>query len=133
MRKIVEEADLFALGGTLYGLIEILWRGYTHWSMVALGGGLFLALGKMNRALPKRTPLLLRGVLGGGVITAAEFAAGCVLNIKCKLAVWDYSSMPGQLLGQVCLPYSLAWAGLSVLACGVHEEIDHRAWQETAA
>ena len=30
MRKLCETADLFALGGGAYGLIEVLWRGYTH-------------------------------------------------------------------------------------------------------
>ena len=29
---------LFAFGGIAYGLIEILWRRRTHWSMVLTGG-----------------------------------------------------------------------------------------------
>ena len=40
---------IYAAGGLLYGLIEILWRGWTHWSMVLCGGLCFLSL--LQRAL----------------------------------------------------------------------------------
>ena len=91
MRKFCQTVDLFAMGGGTYGLIEVLWRGYTHWSMALLGGVLFLLIGAGNRLLPEGTPLLIRGLAGAGVITAAEFAAGCILNLGLGLAVWDYS------------------------------------------
>ena len=78
MRKFCQTVDLFAMGGGTYGLIEVLWRGYTHWSMALLGGVLFLLIGAGNRLLPEGTPLLIRGLAGAGVITAAEFAAGSV-------------------------------------------------------
>ena len=106
MRKFCQTVDLFAMGGGTYGLIEVLWRGYTHWSMALLGGVLFLLIGAGNRLLPEGTPLLIRGLAGAGVITAAEFAAGCILNLGLGLAVWDYSDMPFQLLGQICLTAS---------------------------
>ena len=35
---------IYAAGGLLYGLIEILWRGWTHWSMVLCGGLCFLMM-----------------------------------------------------------------------------------------
>ena len=40
---------LFFIGGALYGLIEILWRGYTHPSMPVLGGLCFFWLDKLRR------------------------------------------------------------------------------------
>lgn len=128
MRKLCETADLFALGGGAYGLIEVLWRGYTHWTMVVLGGTLFLLLGVLNSRLPQNTSLLLRGLLGGILITATESAAGCVLNLGLGLAIWDYSSMPFQLLGQVCLPYSFLWVILAMVAALVYNSVHHLAW-----
>lgn len=128
MRKLCETADLFALGGGAYGLIEVLWRGYTHWTMVVLGGTLFLLLGVLNSRLPQNTSLLLRGLLGGILITATEFAAGCVLNLGLGLAIWDYSSMPFQLLRQVCLPYSFLWVILAMVAALVYNSVHHLAW-----
>ncbi len=64
------------------------------------------------------------------MITAAEFAAGCILNLGLGLAVWDYSDMPFQLLGQICLPYSILWAVLAMVASALHGFICREAWQE---
>ena len=32
--------------------------------------------------------------------------------------IWDYQRMPANLRGQICLPFTLAWCGLSALALG---------------
>ena len=32
------------------------------------------------------------------------------------LHIWDYSTMPLNIFGQICLPFSLAWMGLSGVA-----------------
>ena len=34
----MELLPVFALGSILYGLTEILWRGWTHWTMLLCGG-----------------------------------------------------------------------------------------------
>ena len=47
--KSVLEHLLFAvIGGWLYMAIEVMWRGYTHWSMGVLGGVCFVAVGLLN-------------------------------------------------------------------------------------
>lgn len=107
---------LFLWGAALYMAVEILWRGYTHWTMGVLGGVLFLLIGHMNEHVPWSVPLIWQGVAGAVLVTAAEFAAGCILNIWLHLGIWDYSGMPFALLGQICLPYSLLWIALSILA-----------------
>ena len=38
---------IFLIGGLGYGLLEILWRGRTHWSMLLTGGVCFIALYKL--------------------------------------------------------------------------------------
>ena len=42
-------------------------------------------------------------------ITAAELAAGLVLNVWLGLGVWDYSGLWGNFLGQVCPQFRLLW------------------------
>ena len=42
--------------------------------------------------------------------------AGLVLNICLGMAVWDYSTLPGNLWGQICLPFSALWALLAGFA-----------------
>ena len=109
---------LFIFGGLLYNLIELLWRGRTHPSMFAVGGLCFELMGAVHthsrRTLPVRCGLCAAGV------TAIELVSGCVLNRWLRLDVWDYSHMKYNLLGQVCLLYSLFWLVLSALACPVY-------------
>ena len=38
------EVLIFILGGAAYGLLETLFRGYTHWTMVLTGGACVLTL-----------------------------------------------------------------------------------------
>ena len=112
---------LFVIGAGLYFEIELNWRFFAntlpvHWSMPILGGVLFVLLGGINNWLPWEMPLQMQAVLGAAACTAAEFTAGCILNIWLGLDVWDYSDKPFNLLGQICPQFSLAWLGLSIVA-----------------
>lgn len=120
MTKIRHHADkamvLFLCGAAGYASIEMIWRGHTHWTMAVLGGILFLLLGGLNEWFPWEMPLWLQCICGAGIVTDAEFVAGLVLNVWLKLGIWDYSSIPGNVLGQICPQYTLAWLGLSLVA-----------------
>ena len=107
---------LFCIGAVVYALIEILWRGYTHWTMAALGGLLFLLIGGINNWIPWDMPLCLQAIIGSLLVTGAELIAGVVLNIWLGLGIWDYSGMPFNVLGQICPQFTAAWAGLSIVA-----------------
>lgn len=117
MRPAIKGLVLFLAGGAAYALLEVCWRGYTHWTMFALGGALFLILGELNEnILEWDTPLLLQGVIGAVIVTAAELLTGVVLNLWLGLGIWDYSGIPFNFLGQVCLPFSLLWVLVSIAA-----------------
>ena len=109
LRYAGQELILGLTGGLGYYCIELAWRGWSHPSMVAVGGLCFWGMGR----LPDR-PLWQRALLGAGLITGVEFLSGCVLNLWLRWAVWDYSRLPGNLLGQICLPYSLMWCLLAI-------------------
>lgn len=47
---------LFVTGGLLYNIIEILLRGWSHWTMFILGGVCFICLGLINELLPWTLP-----------------------------------------------------------------------------
>ena len=113
MKKLKENSVLFSFGGLTYGIIEILWRRYTHWSMIITGGVCFLLLFRIfNKA--QRLTLRKKCLIGSAVITSIEFVVGVVVNIILKMDVWDYSSMPFNLWGQVCPLYSLLWGILTI-------------------
>lgn len=103
-------------------LLELLWRKRTHWSMGILGGIVFLLLYLVfTRIGPER--LLLKGVVGMAIITSLEFLAGTVVNVRLKWNVWDYSGLPVNLYGQVCLLYSGLWFLLSMFVALIIQAI----------
>ena len=110
------EAFLFFIGGKLYTLIEILWRGFTHWTMFILGGGCFVIMGLLHEyRFSWKDSLLKQSVISAVIITIFEFITGCIVNLWLGWAVWDYSNLPFNLLGQICLYYFLLWIPLSTV------------------
>ena len=53
---------------------------------------------------------------GCSVITVIEFISGFFLNIVYGLDVWDYHTLPFNLLGQICPLYSFLWFILSFIS-----------------
>ena len=104
-RKIELE---FLAGGVGYGLIELLWRGRTHWSMVIAGGACLVILCIINESMGKKH-IILRAAAGALAITAVEFAVGVVVNRMLGLGVWSYGEMFGNVMGQICPLYSFLW------------------------
>ncbi len=104
---------LWFLGGAAYALTELLWRGRTHSSMFITGGICFLLIGHLGE-LPRPATMVTRMLLGALIITAAELAAGLLVNGS--YSVWDYRMMPGNFLGQICIVYSLLWIPVSLAA-----------------
>ena len=56
---------------------------------------------------------LLQAPFCAMVITAVELAFGEVVNRAMGLGVWDYSELPLNFMGQICLPFSAIWLALS--------------------
>ena len=117
----LKKLTLFSLGGAAYVGLELLWRGRSHGSMFLAGGSCFLLLGWL-----RKTPLpwLARAVSGAAVITGVELLTGLLFNRDYR--VWDYRQMPMQFLGQICLPYSLLWAPLSLGAMELYHLFDRK-------
>lgn len=109
---------LFTMGGGTYVALELLFRRRSHWSMFLLGGACFLAIGIPGRYLKGRH-LALRSVVGAGVITAGELATGLALNRDHR--IWDYRNLPMNFRGQICLPFSLLWMPLSLVAGSLYD------------
>lgn len=59
-------------------------------------------------------PLLL-WLVGGGVATAAELALGWFYQAALGVRFWNYSHLPGNVLGHVCPHFALVWGGFATL------------------
>ena len=70
----------------------------------------------VNELFPWELGIVWQALIGGTMVTCLEFITGVIVNIWLKLGVWDYSGLPLNILGQVCLPFYFAWVGLSVVA-----------------
>lgn len=98
--------SVFAVGAIGYTLLELLWRGRSHWTMSLTGGTILCLLYKRCKA---EHSLLRFCLWGAAVITTAEFFVGVLVNRLLHWRVWDYSRNKGNLLGQICPLYSSLW------------------------
>ena len=115
--SIGPELLVFLLGGAVYGMIEVLFRGHTHWSMVVTGGACVLTLYVLLEWLDSQ-PLVIAAMTGALIITVYELVVGCIVNLRFGWNVWDYSEMEGNLLGQICPVFTAAWFGLCFMFLG---------------
>lgn len=114
MAKNTQRLMLFSIGAVGYGLLEVIWRGYTHWSMLGAGGICFMFFAKIGEKM-KNAGIFMKAVIGSGFVTAIELIFGIIFNIILKKNVWDYSKMPFNFGGQICMLYSFFWALISIV------------------
>lgn len=118
MSERILEILVFALGGTAYGLMEILFRGHTHWTMVITGGACVLTLFMLQDWLMS-IPLIGAAAMGAVVITVYEFFVGIIVNLQFGWHVWDYSAQPGNIMGQICPLFTVIWFLLCFVFFGI--------------
>lgn len=114
MRRAIKPSALFAIGGFLYIITELLWRGRTHWTMFIVGGICFMLVGLINEIFTWDMPLIQQQTISAVMITIAELLAGLLIN--CNYAIWDYRNIPLNIMGQICFPYTILWFFLSLPA-----------------
>ncbi|MBQ8782877.1 MAG: hypothetical protein IJZ57_03805 [Clostridia bacterium] len=122
MNRFFKLLIVFGIGGFLYGGIEIVFRGYTHWSMFLAGGFIFSVLYKLYGYIG-RGHLILKCTLGCVIITTVEFLTGVGVNILLNMNVWDYSDKALNVFGQICLAFSIGWFFISIPASLLAEGI----------
>ena len=130
MRQFLKYAFLFSLGGLIYNLIEIGYRGWTHWTMFFLGGMCFVSLGLLNEVIPWEMPLWQQVFAGTCIITMLEFITGCIVNVWLEWNIWNYSDMPGNILGQICPQFFVLWLPVALSAIVTDDWIRHWMFDE---
>ena len=112
MKYFLKYLVLLLIGGSIYCMIEVLARGFSHWTMFLVGGMCFILIGIINEITPKM-PLIRQMFLSAIIITVIEFVSGCILNLCLGWNIWDYSDEFGNILGQICVKHSIYWFLLS--------------------
>lgn len=130
MEQRLKYVFLFVTGGLLYNILEMLFRGWSHWTMFILGGVCFICLGLINEIIPWEMPLWQQVLISASIITGLEFATGCMVNLWFGWGVWDYSQMPGNILGQVCPQFFALWLPVSLAGIVLDDCLRYWWWQE---
>lgn len=128
--RVIKYIVLFLIGGAAYFGIEILWRGYSHWTMFLLGGLCFVIVGALNNWLPWEMDIEKQAGIGAIIITVLEFIVGVIVNLVLKWNVWDYSLLPFNILGQISLPFTLIWIVLSTAIIVVDDWVRYKVFKE---
>lgn len=131
----IKYITLFAIGALGYFECELNYRYIVgtlpvHWTMPVVGAFLFLAVGSINEFFPWEMPLLIQCFIGAVAITATEFVAGLILNVWLGMGIWDYSAIPGNVMGQICIPFAVAWFALSGVAIVLDDYMRYRLFGE---
>ena len=75
-------------------------------------------------------PLIRQQLIAASGITAIEFVVGLILNVWLGLNMWDYSNMPGNILGQICPEFMVLWFFLSAFGIFLDDLIRWRFFGE---
>ena len=128
--RVLKSITLWLWGGFIYYAVEMAWRGYSHPTMFVVGGLCFLIIGGINNIFPWDMGLLWQSLLGGVAITAVELISGLILNVWLGLGIWDYSGIPFNLFGQICLPFCGLWVLLAAFAVWLDDWLRWRLFNE---
>ena len=114
MKKLSEYLLLWALGGSFYYAFEVFFRGFSHWSMFVLGGFCLIFCDQQGIWTHWSAPLWKQVVWCVIFVVSGEFITGIIVNKIMHWNVWDYTGMPFQFMGQICLPFAVIFSGLCV-------------------
>ena len=110
---------MWTWGGTLYFFMEVVYKTLTgnpdhiSWTMIIVAFILCIPLERFGDELPWEMPMILQTIICAVAITITELISGLILNVWFGLHVWDYSELPFNFMGQICLQFSLLWVVLS--------------------
>lgn len=128
--KAMKIFTLFAVGALIYGMIEISVRGFTHITMGLLGGLAMVIIHLLNDERRRGMNYFLQLLIAASFITAIEFFAGEILNRRLQMNIWDYSDIPLNFDGQICLPFVFLWIILAAIGTALDDLIRWKMFKE---
>lgn len=105
--RLAKYAFLAWFGGSTYVTLEVFWRARSHWTMFLMASFVFIILGLLNEVWKISLPSQI--FIGTILATVIEFITGCIVNLALHWNVWDYSNLPFNFMGQICLYFTFLW------------------------
>lgn len=131
-KNLYKNGILFIVGFCLYITIEVLFRGFSYPLMGICAGLLVVILDKINNHISWDMDILAQSSIGMLLVTFMEYIIGS-LFLKTDLlpVMWDYSNLPLNYKGIICVPFSIAWIGLSFIGILVADSINYYVFAES--
>lgn len=135
MKNTLKILSIWLILGIFYYALEGFWRipdgGYANVAMLFVGGLCGLAVGSINQ-VPDfyNMKVISQSILGTAMTLLIELLSGLILNVWLGLGVWDYSNLPLNLLGQICLPFAFLWLAIMPFAIWLEDKIRHLVFKE---
>ena len=127
LSRLLQVAFIFFFSGTCYITLEVLFRGYTDFSMWILGGicGVIIAGVNNNIFLSSETPFEIQVAFCSACCVFGELIAGLIVNQD--FHVWDYREMFGTFAGgQLNIYFVFLWIGICTFAIPFLDWIEWR-------
>lgn len=124
-RHFLKYIILFLVGYCVYIAIEVTFRNYSFPLMGIVGAISFILIDRINEVMPWDTDLIVQSIIGSLIVTTFELIVGEGLKIFNQPPMWDYSSLPLNFDGIICLPFSLIWVLLSIVAIILADSINY--------
>lgn len=124
-KPVIRYGVLFVVGFCLYTTIEVLFRGFSYWQSGVIGGIALILIGRLNNEISWDFPLFWQCIVGGGIVTLLELMVGTYDRLFWHIHMWDYSHIPLNYRGIICLPFSVAWCGLALVAVLLDDCIEY--------
>lgn len=133
-KKVYKNIILFTVGFCLYITIEVLFRGYSFPLMGVCAGLVIVLLDKINDYISWDIDILIQSALGMFMVTIMELIIGTIFQNTSLLPVmWDYSNLPLNFNGIICIPFMVLWMVLSFVAILVADSINYYVFDEKPA
>ena len=129
-KSLLRHLVMFYVGFVTYITVEVLYRGYSYPLMGLLGGISLILIGMINNKISWHLDLAFQGLIGTVNGTTLEYITGVADRAFLHLNMWDYSDVPLNFQGIICLPFSIAWFALSIIAIFIADAIDYYIFDE---
>lgn len=121
---IMRIIDYPVLSGIIDMTVVSRWslQGYASIWMYFVGGLCGLLIGKINSSITlNKLSYRLQVFIGFAIIMVLEFVSGIIFNKLLGFHLWDYSSWPFNIAGQVCLYAALLWIFMVPMAMWIDD------------
>jgi uncharacterized membrane protein len=129
-KKVCKNVILFMVGFCSYVTIEVLFRGFSYPMMGVCGGFAIVILDKINDRISWNIDLVIQGIIGMLVVTGMELVIGLSWEYLPIPVMWDYSNIPLNYRGIICVPFMIIWFFLSLVAIFLADAINYYVFEE---